>query len=120
MARRRSSSAPRVTFAPDGKLFLSSSHRRDAEAPQSANSHVGKILRLNDDGSVPSDNPFVGQPDKKPEIYSMGHRTVLGLVVHPVTGQMWETENGPQGVDEVNILKPGRNYGWPVVTFGRD
>ncbi|MEY4956676.1 MAG: hypothetical protein RL409_933 [Gemmatimonadota bacterium] len=114
------SDASRVTFAPDGKLFMSSSHRRNAEAPQSANSHIGKILRLNDDGSVPSDNPFVGQAGKKSEIYSMGHRTVLGLVVHPVTGQMWETENGPQGGDEVNILKPGRNYGWPVVTFGRD
>lgn len=114
------SDASRVTFARDGKLFLSSSHRRNAEAPQSANSHIGKILRLNDDGSVPSDNPFVGQAGKKPEIYSMGHRTVLGLVVHPVTGEMWETENGPQGGDEVNILKPGRNYGWPVVTFGRD
>jgi len=114
------SDASRVTFALDGKLFMSSSHRRNAEAPQSANSHIGKILRLNDDGSVPADNPFVGQPGKKPEIFSMGHRTVLGLTVHPVTGQMWETENGPQGGDEVNILKPGKNYGWPLVTFGRD
>jgi len=114
------SDASRVTFANDGKLFLSSSHRRNSEAPQSANSHIGKILRLNDDGTVPSDNPFVGQAGKKSEIYSMGHRTVLGLTVHPVTGEIWETENGPQGGDEVNILKPGRNYGWPVVTFGRD
>ncbi len=114
------SDASRVTFAPDGKLFLSSSHRRNAEAPQSANSHIGKILRLNDDGSVPADNPFVGQAGKKSEVYSMGHRTVLGLTVHPVTGVMWETENGPQGGDEVNILKPGKNYGWPLVTFGRD
>lgn len=114
------SDASRITFAPDGKLFMSSSHRRDAEAPQTANSHIGKILRLNDDGTPAAGNPFIGQSDKKPEIYSMGHRTVLGLVVHPVTGEMWETENGPQGGDEVNILKPGRNYGWPVVTFGRD
>ena len=114
------SDASRITFAPDGKLFMSSSHRRNAEAPQSAASHIGKILRLNDDGSVPSDNPFVGQADKKPEIFSMGHRTVLGLTIHPVTGEMWETENGPQGGDEVNILKAGKNYGWPLVTYGRD
>ncbi len=114
------SDASRVTFAPDGKLFMSSSHRRDAEAPQSANSHVGKIIRLNDDGTVPKDNPFVGQAGKAPEVYSMGHRTVLGLTFHPVTGALWETENGPQGGDEVNIIQPGKNYGWPVVTFGRD
>jgi glucose/arabinose dehydrogenase len=114
------SDASRVSFAPDGKLFMSSSHRRDSDAPQSANSHVGKIIRLNDDGTVPTDNPFVGQAGKKPEVYSMGHRTVLGLTFHPVTGELWETENGPQGGDEVNIIKPGRNYGWPVVTFGRD
>ncbi|MEO5925482.1 MAG: PQQ-dependent sugar dehydrogenase [Bryobacteraceae bacterium] len=114
------SDASRVAFAPDGKLFMSSSHRRNSEAPQSANSHIGKVLRLNDDGSVPKDNPFVGQAGKKPEVYSMGHRTVLGLTFHPTTGELWETENGPQGGDEVNIIKPGKNYGWPVVTFGRD
>jgi aldose sugar dehydrogenase len=75
---------------------------------------------LNDDGSVPSDNPFVGQAGKKPEVFSMGHRTVLGLTFHPVTGELWETENGPQGGDEVNIIKAGKNDGWPLVTFGRD
>jgi glucose/arabinose dehydrogenase len=114
------SDASRVTFAPDGTLYWSSSHRRDPQAPQSRNSHIGKILRLNDDGTVPKDNPFVGQPNAKPEVYSLGHRTVLGLVPHPVTGIMWETENGPQGGDEVNILRAGRNYGWPAVTYGRD
>jgi len=114
------SDASRVFFGPDGTLYWSSSHRRDPQAPQSANSHIGKILRLNDDGSVPKDNPFVGQPGRKPEIFTMGHRTVLGLTVHPVTGAIWETENGPQGGDEVNILRAGRNYGWPVVTYGRD
>jgi glucose/arabinose dehydrogenase len=110
----------RVVFAPDGKLFFASSHRRNPETPQALSSHVGKILRLNDDGSVPGDNPFVGQAGRKPEIYSYGHRTVLGLTIHPVTGALWETENGPQGGDEVNIIRPGRNYGWPVVTYGRD
>lgn len=114
------SDASRVTFGPDGKLYMSSSHRRDPQAPQDPNSHVGKILRLNDDGTIPQDNPFVGQADKKPEVYSLGHRTVLGLTFHPTTGALWETENGPQGGDEVNIIRPGRNYGWPLVTYGRD
>jgi glucose/arabinose dehydrogenase len=110
----------RVTFGPDGVLYLSSSHRRNPDLPQNLNSHVGKILRLQDDGSVPPDNPFVGQTGRKPEIFSYGHRTVLGLTFKPGTNELWETENGPQGGDEVNILKPGRNYGWPVVTYGRD
>jgi aldose sugar dehydrogenase len=110
----------RVVFAPDGKLFFASSHRRNTENPQSLSSDVGKILRLNDDGTVPQDNPFVGQAGRKPEIYSYGHRTILGLTIHPQTGALWETENGPQGGDEVNIIRPGLNYGWPVVTYGRD
>ncbi len=110
----------RVTFAPDGKLFFSSSHRRNPDLPQDPSSDVGKILRLNDDGSIPQDNPFVGRAGYKPEIYSIGHRTILGLTIHPQTGALWETENGPQGGDEVNIIKPGLNYGWPVVTYGRD
>lgn len=114
------SDASRVAFAKDGTLFLSSSHRRNAQAPQTPNSHIGKILRLNDDGSVPKDNPFVGKAGAKPEVYSIGHRTVLGLTFHPTTGELWETENGPQGGDEVNIIKPGKNYGWPLVTYGRD
>ncbi len=110
----------RVVFGPDGKLYFASSHRRNEKLPQDPNSDVGKILRLNDDGSVPNDNPFIGQPGHKPEIFSLGHRTVLGLTIHPTTGQVWETENGPQGGDEVNIIRAGRNYGWPVVTYGRD
>jgi glucose/arabinose dehydrogenase len=114
------SDASRVTFAPDGTLYMSSSHRRNAEAPQSAGSHIGKVLRLKDDGTVPADNPFVGQAGKKPEVFSMGHRTVLGLTFHPTTGELWETENGPQGGDEVNVIKAGKNYGWPLATFGRD
>jgi glucose/arabinose dehydrogenase len=110
----------RIAFAPDGRLFMSSSHRRDPDGPQDTLSHVGKILRLEDDGSVPADNPFVGQSDFLPEIYSYGHRTVLGLTFHPETGALWETENGPQGGDEVNVILPGKNYGWPLVTYGRD
>jgi glucose/arabinose dehydrogenase len=110
----------RMTFAPDGTMLVSSSHRRDLEAPQNTESQIGKILRLNADGGVPADNPFVGEQGYLPEIYSIGHRTVLGLAVHPQTGQIWETENGPQGGDEVNILEPGGNFGWPVATYGRD
>jgi glucose/arabinose dehydrogenase len=110
----------RVAFGPDGKIYLSSSHRRNPDAPQDLNSDVGKILRLNDDGSIPKDNPFVGKPGAKPEIYSLGHRTVLGLTFKPGTNELWETENGPQGGDEVNVIKAGKNYGWPLVTYGRD
>jgi len=110
----------RVVFGPDGKVYLSSSHRRNPDAPQDLNSDVGKILRLNDDGTVPKDNPFVGKLGAKPEIYSLGHRTVLGLTFKPGTNELWETENGPQGGDEVNIIKAGKNYGWPLVTYGRD
>jgi aldose sugar dehydrogenase len=109
-----------VVFGPDGKLYFASSHRRNESLPQDPNSDVGKILRLNDDGSVPKDNPFVGKPGHRPEIFSLGHRTVLGLTIQPGTGLLWETENGPQGGDEVNIIRAGRNYGWPVVTYGRD
>ena len=103
----------RVVFGPDGKMYLSSSHRRNPDAPQDLHSDVGKILRLNDDGTIPKDNPFVGKAGAKPEIYSWGHRTVLGLTFKPGTNELWETENGPQGGDEVNIIKAGKNYGWP-------
>jgi glucose/arabinose dehydrogenase len=112
--------ASRLLFGRDGTLFMSSSHHRDEKAPQDPMSDIGKILRLNDDGSIPKDNPFVGKPGYRPEIFSLGHRTVLGLALHPTTGAVWETENGPQGGDEVNILEAGKNYGWPLVTFGRD
>ncbi len=110
----------RVVFARDGTLFLSSSHRREPTGPQDPGKDFGKILRLNDDGTIPKDNPFAGRSGYRPEIYSIGHRTVLGMTIHPQTGALWETENGPQGGDEVNVVLPGRNYGWPEVTFGRD
>jgi glucose/arabinose dehydrogenase len=111
--------ASRILFAPDGTLFLSSSHHRDEKGPQDPMNDVGKILRLNDDGTIPKDNPFVGKAGYRPEIYSIGHRTVLGLTFNP-SGELWETENGPQGGDEVNVIKPGKNYGWPLVTYGHD
>lgn len=112
--------ASRILFAPDGTLFISSSHHRDEKGPQDPLSDLGKILRLNDDGTIPKNNPFVGKAGYRPEIYSIGHRTVMGLTFHPVSGALWETENGPQGGDEVNIIQPGKNYGWPLVTYGHD
>ena len=86
---------------------------------QGLDNHVGKVLRLNDDGGVPSDNPFVGRADANPEIYTYGHRNAQGLAWHPETGEMWATEIGPMGGDELNRLLPGRNYGWPIVALGK-
>jgi glucose/arabinose dehydrogenase len=86
---------------------------------QDLNTHGGKVLRMRDDGSAPPDNPFAGKPGVKPEIYTYGHRNSLGLAVHPGTGQVWQTENGPNGGDEINVVKPGANYGWPFVSYGR-
>ena len=107
-----------MTFGPDGLLYMAVGGAND-EVAQNLNSHFGKIIRLRDDGSVPPDNPFVGKPGHKPEIYSYGHRNMLGLTVHPVTREIWQNENGPLGGDEVNILKKGANYGWPLVSYGR-
>lgn len=110
----------RLHFLEDGTLLFGVSHRIDLEAPQSLQSDIGKILRLNDDGTVPRDNPFIGVEGAWPQIYAWGIRSVMDFTTHPDTGEIWEVENGPQGGDEVNILKPGANYGWPVATFGRD
>lgn len=105
----------RIAFGKDGKLYLTTT----GKDPQDADTLGGKVLRLNDDGSIPKDNPFVGQAGHKPEVYTLGHRSALGLALNPFTGEMWENENGPNGGDEINILKPGANYGWPVVSYGR-
>jgi glucose/arabinose dehydrogenase len=107
-----------MTFGPDGLLYMAVGGAND-EIAQNLNSHFGKIIRLRDDGTAPPDNPFVGKPNHKSEIYSYGHRNMLGLTVHPVTKEVWENENGPLGGDEVNILKKGANYGWPLVSYGR-
>ena len=105
----------RIAFGRDGTLFMTVS----GDDPQNPGTHGGKVLRVKDDGSIPSDNPFVGHPGAKPEVYTIGHRNSLGLALHPGTGQMWQNENGPNGGDEINILKPGANYGWPLVSLGR-
>src|SRR2546427_3476861 len=89
------------------------------QVAQDPNSLRGKILRLRDDGSVPADNPFVGRAGYRPEIYTLGHRNTLGLIVHPETGEVWNHENGPNGGDEINVIRAGRNYGWPLMSFGR-
>jgi len=105
----------RIAFGRDGTLYLTASGGNAQDL-----THIGgKVLRLNDDGSVPQDNPFVGKQGALPEIYSLGHRNSLGLAVHPSTGAVWQNENGPNGGDEINILSPGANYGWPVVSLGR-
>jgi len=87
---------------------------------QSLDNHVGKTLRLRDDGTVPPDNPFVGRAGAKPEIFTYGHRNGYGLAIHPETGELWQAEIGPMGGDELNILLPGHNYGWPLVSTGRN
>jgi len=109
----------RMVFDQEGYLYFSNGERgaRD-EFPQTLDNTNGKIHRLNDDGSIPKDNPFIGQKDAIPSIYSYGHRNPQGLVVHPVTGQIWEHEHGPRGGDEINLIQPGVNYGWPVITYG--
>ena len=106
----------RLAFGLDGTLYFSAS----GGDSQKLDNIGGKILRINDDGSVPKDNPFVGQKGALPEIYTLGHRNTLGLTVHPTTGAVWQAENGPNGGDEVNVLEPGGNYGWPIVSLGRD
>jgi len=109
----------RLVFDRDGALFITSGDRGIPAGGQNPNDHFGKILRLRDDGSVPTDNPFVGKAAYKSEIYSLGHRNQQGLALNPLTGELWENEQGPNGGDEINIIKPGRNYGWPLVSFGR-
>lgn len=109
----------RVAFGSDGKVYMSTGGRV-GDAPQDLMSLRGKVLRLEYDGSIPPDNPFIGRTDARPEIYSLGHRNTLGLMQHPLTGEIWQHENGPNGGDEVNIILPGRNYGWPLVSFGRN
>jgi glucose/arabinose dehydrogenase len=111
----------RLVFDGKGHLFVTLGERSEAqfrEQAQDLGSHLGKIVRIRPDGSVPDDNPFVGQAGALPEIWSYGHRNVQAAELHPETGQLWEIEHGPRGGDEVNIAEPGANYGWPVVTHG--
>jgi len=110
----------RIAFDRAGFLYLTIGERQEQDRAQKGDDHGGKVLRLRDDGSVPPDNPFVGKTGYLPEIYSLGHRSPQGLALNPETGAIWENEHGPLGGDEINIILPGRNYGWPLVTFGTD
>lgn len=111
----------RIAFDKEGYLYFSAGERGNHFVnPQDITRDNGKIYRLNDDGSIPKDNPFVGQPNAKEAIYTYGNRNPQGLALNPYTGAIWEHEHGPQGGDEINIVKKGANYGWPVVTYGID
>lgn len=105
----------RMVFGRDNLLYLGVS----GDDPQSLKTQGGKILRIKDDGSIPADNPFLKVAGARPEIFTLGHRNTLGLALHPGTGEIWQNENGPNGGDEINVLKAGANYGWPVVSLGR-
>jgi glucose/arabinose dehydrogenase len=117
-AESGSTSGSRLAFGADGSLFMTTGAPFGEQAQQ-LDSVYGKVLHLNADGSVPKDNPFVGQAGARPEIYSYGHRDQLGLTVQPGTGIVLNAEHGPNGGDEVNLILPGHNYGWPKISFGR-
>jgi glucose/arabinose dehydrogenase len=119
----RGIAAAKLLWAPDGKLMMSVGgayvYLGYGDYAQDPAVHYGKLLRLNDDGSAPSDNPFITSGEYLPEVYSVGHRNQIGLAWHPDTGALWAAENGPQGGDEINIIQAGENYGWPIVSLSR-
>ena len=108
----------RIVFDGKGHVFLTLGDRGDQARAQRPFDHAGSVIRLNDDGSVPKDNPFVARKEAKPEKFTYGNRNMQGAALHPRTGELWTHEHGPQGGDEVNVMRPGRNYGWPVITYG--
>ena len=108
----------RIVFDGKGYMYFTSGERGKKENAQDLGNHLGKVLRLHDDGKVPTDNPFVNTPGAKPEIWSYGHRNLQGLYYDKTTGILWEHEHGPRGGDELNIVEKGKNYGWPVITYG--
>jgi glucose/arabinose dehydrogenase len=113
--------ACRIAQAPDDNLFVSlGDHFGPRDDAQNLANHIGKIVRIKPDGSVPPGNPFIGRPGVRPEIWSYGHRNAEGLAFNPADGKLWEQEHGPQGGDEINIIEKGKNYGWPVIGFGID
>jgi glucose/arabinose dehydrogenase len=110
----------RLAFDPEGYLYVSVGERGNGDNAQDLARHAGSIVRIEPDGGVPDDNPFIGRDDALPEIYSYGHRNPQGMAVHPGTGRIWTQEHGPRGGDEVNLIEPGVNYGWPVISWGID
>ena len=125
VARGRGHYGSRLVFDGNGYLFITTGDRQvpsrgdlEAHPAQDLSNHHGTINRIHDDGRVPTDNPFVDREGARPEIWSYGHRNPQGLVIHPETGDIWATEHGPQGGDELNLIRPGMNYGWPVIGYG--
>jgi aldose sugar dehydrogenase len=108
----------RLAFAPDGNLFVTLGERNALQPAQDLTGHLGKVVRIAADGSVPDDNPFVKRDDARPEIWSYGHRNPQGAAIHPETGKLWINEHGARGGDEINIPEAGKNYGWPVISYG--
>lgn len=111
----------RLVWAPDGTLFITLGDRySEKDKAQTLDNHQGKVVRINADGSIPKDNPFVKTPGALPEIWSYGHRNVQGAAINPITKELWTGEHGPQGGDELNIDRAAKNYGWPVITYGEN
>lgn len=110
----------RLVFDRQGYLYITLGDRGEMARAQQRDDHAGSVIRLHDDGQVPADNPFVGQAGTRPEIFTYGNRNVQGAALHPQSGEVWAHEHGPQGGDEINILRSGANYGWPVITYGRN
>lgn len=108
----------RLVFDDSGFLFVSLGDRGEMQQAQNPANHQGTIVRLHDDGRVPADNPFVGVQGHRPEVWAYGIRNAQGMALHPTTGELWETEHGPRGGDEINVIEAGRNYGWPVISYG--
>lgn len=110
----------RIAFDDEGHVFISQGERNQKELAQQLGKLQGKLVRLNLDGSIPADNPFVGRTDARPEIWSYGHRNMQGMAVDPRSGRLWQSEHGPRGGDEINLPEAGKNYGWPVISDGMD
>ena len=108
----------RIVFDRAGHVFLTLGDRGDRDRAQRLDDHAGSVIRLHDDGRVPADNPFVKKPGTKSEKFTLGNRNMQGAALHPKTGELWTHEHGPQGGDEINVIRSGRNYGWPVITYG--
>jgi glucose/arabinose dehydrogenase len=108
----------RIVFDNAGMVYLTLGDRGEKDRAQDLNDHAGSVIRLHDDGRVPADNPFTGRSDAKAEKWTIGNRNIQGAAIHPQTGALWTHEHGPQGGDEVNVMRSGRNYGWPVITYG--
>jgi glucose/arabinose dehydrogenase len=119
-SRRDQHYGSRIVFDRAGMMFVSVGERNEKQPAQDLANHMGTVVRLHDDGRVPEDNPFVGRQGARPEIFSYGHRNIQGMTLHPETGELWSNEHGARGGDEINVVRAGRNYGWPRITHGVD